>query len=53
MIQLSKSDFLQVKRLLSFLAGQRLSDIKSREKSRQAALLLKKLERRQASDESN
>lgn len=51
MIQISNSDLLKVKRLLSYLARLPFSCSLGKEKARQAALLLKKLERRNDSNE--
>lgn len=45
MIQVSKGDFLKIIRMLAYLSAQTGGDIKTRERARQAALLLKKFKR--------
>ncbi len=51
MIQISKGDYLKIKKLLSYIVNVCGVDKKGREMARQASLLLKKYNRREEKDE--
>lgn len=47
MITISKGDLQSIRRLLAYFIGTKPSDTRGKEKTRQAALLLKKLQKKE------